>query len=436
MKKRIYIILGVVVLLCIVGYFIWNQGGGEQEEIFVKVKKGGFKITVENSGELYAKKSVDIRGPEGLRNAQIWQVKIANIIPEGQQVKEGDFVASLDRSELIDKLRSKQADLDKANSQYTQTKLDTTLELREARDNMVNLRFSQQEKKIELQQSQYEPPATIKKAEIDLEKSERAYSQATENYLIKQRKAVARMQEAAATLSQSQQSVDFLQSLLDEFEITAPEAGMVIYSRDWGGEKRREGSSISSWDPIVATLPDMSVMVSRTYVNEVDIRKIKTGQKVTIGLDAFPEKKLTGKVIEVANVGEQRPKSDAKVFEVNIEINQKDTLLMPSMTTSNLILTEAIPTAFYVPLESLNTLGDSLTYVFKKTTTGLVRQQVKAGKANSNEIQILAGLTEEDEVLISRPSKPDSYRLVKLSPAELKEDKEKPKTKSKEITQR
>jgi hypothetical protein len=109
---------------------------------------------------------------------------------------------------------------------------------------------------------------------------------------------------------------------------------------------------------------------------------------------------------------------------------------MPSMTTSNLILTEAIPTAFYVPLESLNTLGDSLTYVFKKTTTGLVRQQVKAGKANSNEIQILAGLTEEDEVLISRPSKPDSYRLVKLSPAELKEDKEKPKTKSKEITQR
>ncbi len=432
MKKRIYILLGIIILLSIAGYFFWNQGGGKQEEIFVKVKKGEFKITVENSGELYAKKSVDIRGPEGLRNAQIWQVKIANIIPEGQQVKEGDFVASLDRSELVDKLRTKQADLDKANSQYTQTKLDTTLELREARDNMVNLRFSQQEKRLELQQSQYEPPATIKKAEIDLEKSERAYNQALENYLIKQRKAVARMQEAAATLSQAQQTVDFLQSLLDDFEIKAPEAGMVIYARDWGGEKKREGSSISGWDPIVATLPDMSVMVSRTYINEVDIRKIKTGQKVTIGLDAFPEKKLTGKVIEVANVGEQRPKSDAKVFEVNIEINQRDTLLMPSMTTSNLILTEAIPTAYYVPLESLNTLGDSLTYVFKKTNTGLVRQQVKIGKANANEIQVLAGLSEEDEVLISRPSKPDAYRLVKLSPAELKEDK----AKSKNITQK
>ena len=46
-------------------------------------------------------------------------------------------------------------------------------------------------------------------------------------------------------------------------------------------------------------------MLSKTYINEVDVRRVRPGQIVEIGLDAFPDKKLTGKVIRVANVGEQ-----------------------------------------------------------------------------------------------------------------------------------
>ena len=70
---------------------------------------------------------------------------------------------------------------------------------------------------------------------------------------------------------------------------------------------------MSTWDPVVATLPDHTTMVSKTYINEVDINTVKVDQKVEIGLDAFPEKKLTGTVIEVANVGEQKPNTDAHV---------------------------------------------------------------------------------------------------------------------------
>ena len=64
--------------------------------------------------------------------------------------------------------------------------------------------------------------------------------------------------------------------------------------------------------------------MSKTYVNEVDVRKVFAGQKVEIGLDAYPEKSFRGVVIRVANVGEQRPNSDAKVFEVAVEINGTD----------------------------------------------------------------------------------------------------------------
>jgi hypothetical protein len=60
------------------------------------------------------------------------------------------------------------------------------------------------------------------------------------------------------------------------------------------------------------------------------VRKLSVGQKVAISLDSDPSKKLSGTVTAVANVGEQRPNQDSKVFEVKIEIAQADTTLRPA----------------------------------------------------------------------------------------------------------
>ena len=80
------------------------------------------------------------------------------------------------------------------------------------------------------------------------------------------------------------------------FTINAPSPGMVIYVREWNGKKKGVGSQWNTWDPTVATLPDLTQMESQTYVNEVDVRKLAVGQKVSISLDADPTKKLTGTV--------------------------------------------------------------------------------------------------------------------------------------------
>ena len=61
-------------------------------------------------------------------------------------------------------------------------------------------------------------------------------------------------------------------------------------------------------------------MISKTYVNEIDVSKVKAGQKVEIIVDAFPERSYTGTVTSVANIGEQLPNADAKVFEVLIKV--------------------------------------------------------------------------------------------------------------------
>lgn len=418
MKKKNAIILVVVSIVVLLGLFMYfgNQQTDNGGELLTKVQKGDFKIAISTSGELEAKSSTEIKGPNGLRQARIWQVTIEHLIDEGTNVKKGDYVARLDPSELQDRINELQTELQQRQSQYTQTKLDTALTLREARDQLINLNFAVEEKELVVDQSQYEPPATIKQAEIELEKAKRAYQQATQNYQLQRQKAVAEMEEAAARLAEQQNETDFLMNLAQQFQIMAPEDGMVIYKREWDGRKRSSGSMLNAWDPVVATLPDLSKMQSRTYVNEVDIRQVKAGQRVQIGLDAFPEKKLTGKVISVANVGEQRPNSDAKVFQVNIEVFESDTTLRPAMTTSNEIIAEVLKDVLYIPLECLHSQGDSISYVYLKNGLDIQRQQILAGKANANEIVIKRGLSAEDEVYLSVPEHAKDNPIVLLEP--------------------
>lgn len=411
--KKLWITLGVLIMAG-VAYALISPSQDNESDIFVPVERGDFEISVTTTGELDAQNSVRITGPRGMRAARLWQVQISKIVPEGTVVEKGQFVAELDKSGLVDKLRDEQNDLTKAESEFTQATLDTTLTLREARDQLVNLQFEMEQKKLELEQSAYEPPATIKQVEISLEKAVRDYKQAQENYKVKVAQAEAKVKSAMASLESERSNVEFLKGLEEKFTITAPENGMLIYFRDWDGVKKREGSNISAWNPVVATLPDLTLMLSRTYVNEVDIRKIKKGQKVRIGLDAFPDKKLTGEVTAVANVGEQKPNSDAKVFEVEIRVNESDTTFRPAMTTSNVIVANTVEDCLYIPLEAIHSQGDSLTYVFKRDGMGFLKQEVAIGQTNDQAAIVEKGLSQQDKVMLSFPEGGEEMDVVTL----------------------
>ena len=93
--------------------------------------------------------------------------------------------------------------------------------------------------------------------------------------------------EILSLLKKNQLEMGQLQTVSDGFTITAPSDGMLIYSREWGG-KKEPGSRVSAWNPVVAELPDLTDMISKIYVNEVDISKVSKGQDVSIKIDAFP----------------------------------------------------------------------------------------------------------------------------------------------------
>jgi HlyD family secretion protein len=431
-KKLILMSIGVPVLL--IGYLMLRGGkSSTNSDILIKVKQGPFKVEVETTGELEAKNSVKILGPTQLREFGIWQVIVQNIVDEGTVVKKGDWVANLDRSEFQTKFSQKQIELEKENAEFIQTQLDTTLQLREARDKLINLKYAVEEKRIILEQSKFEPPATIKQSQINLEKAMREYEQATENYRIKRRQNGEKMKEQSADLRKVQDEFKGMTQVMQAFTVIAPEAGMVIYHKNpWDGKPVKAGSQINMWEPTVATLPDLTKMMSKTYVNEVDVRKVQPGQPVEIGLDAYPDKRLKGTVIRVANVGEQRPNSDAKVFEVAVEMEGTDPTLRPSMTTSNKIIAKALEQALFIPLECLHNQSDTVTYVFKKDGLNIVKQEVIVGETNANDVVVLGGLHPEDQVYLSIPGDMADKKVSLLKEMDGKRQKLQPQTSPKE----
>jgi len=414
-NRRIIIGAGVLATLLLVFVLVRQRSNTTGSGIVMAVKQGPFKVEIETTGELEAKNSVKILGPNRLIEFEIWQVVIQNIVDEGTVVKKGDWVATLDRSSFQTKFAAKQIELEKENAKYIQTQLDTTLVLREARDKLINLKYAVEEKRIVLEQSKYEPPATIKQAQIDVEKANREYDQARENYNIKQRQNAEKMREQSAVFRKVQGEFTSMTTVMEGFTISAPEPGMVIYSKGWDGRPIKAGSQIQTWDPTVATLPDLTKMMSKTYVNEVDVRKVLPGQKVEVGLDAYPDKRLSGVVARVANVGEQRPNSDSKVFEVAVEIDGTDATLRPAMTTSNKIIAKQIDHALYIPLESLHNYADSVTFVYKRSGVGAQKQEVVIGEANNNDVIVVTGLGDKDEVYLSVPPgmEDDNISLLK-----------------------
>lgn len=278
----------------------------EDVAITTKVVKGAFLNEVIISGEAQSTSLKKINGPDDIRKFKLRDVKIQDLIPEGSLVKEGDYVGRLDPSEVNEQILDAQLNLETAQSKYTQEQLDTTLTLKQERTAIKDLLFDLQENRLELKQSIYEPPATIKKLEIGIERLERDLKEKTEDYKIKEQKAMAKMVEVGTEVSKISKMLDELRNLQKSFTIHSDANGMVTYAKNWDGSKRKVGSSISMWDPAIATLPDLTKMESKTYANEVDIRKIKKDLPVIIGFDAFPDVTVKGTITNVANVGEEK----------------------------------------------------------------------------------------------------------------------------------
>ena len=404
MKRKAWLIAIIAVVIILLAFFVFPSSKSESIEITTTVQKGPFEVLVYSSGQLEAQNSENITVPEQLkdREIRIYEIKITDLIEEGSVVDSGDYVATLDQKVVEEGLNKALEELDQAVNSFEDAKMDSNLNLSNFRDQITNAQEQVEEAQIILDESKYESPAIIRKAQMDREKAKRKLAQEIKGYELKERQAVSKVERSKISLRQRETRVTKLRKAYDALVITAPKGGMIMYGRDRnGGGKMKVGSTVHTYMPMIATLPDLSSMLSTTFVNEIDISNVKKGQKVILGVDAIPGKVMEGEVISVANIGQQMPKSDAKVFEVKIRVFGDVSDLKPSMTTSNTIQTAMHTDTLFIPAEAIFE-NDSLQFVYLDNKKR-IKQVVDLGSQNENYVLVNKGLSEGDVILLNEP---------------------------------
>ncbi|HPI67843.1 MAG TPA: efflux RND transporter periplasmic adaptor subunit [Bacteroidales bacterium] len=425
--KKTLISTGIVIVAITIAMIIFNKvfSSDNKEQVFTEVQQGLFEITVSNAGRLVAENSLDISGPDineatqmnggggrGRRGGMMMramELTIQDIVPEGTMVQKGDYIAQLDRTEYSNTLNEAIQSLEDMEADLEMAILDTAVSLSALRDEITNIKYQVREAQITLEESKFEPPATQRKAEINLNKQQRALEQAVKSYELKYALALRDIATARQKVQDAQEYITTLQDFLAKFTITAPASGIVMYKEEFDGSKRKAGSSLNPFDLVVATLPDLTSMLSEVYVNEIEVNKVKVGQPVVITVDALPNKVLNGTVKTVANVGEVLPNSDVKMFEVVIKINGTDSEIRPEMTSWNKIITKTVPDAIYIPLECVRANSDDVPFVVTKHKT---RQIVVLGDFNDKNVIIKEGLEPGNDIYIVPPEDYTEFKLV------------------------
>jgi hypothetical protein len=428
--KRTLIITGIIAVVIIIAMIVFGKLTSRKDtaSVYTEVKQGPFEITVTNSGDLEAEKSIDILGPEiqqsnsqgqrgggdrggmgGGDRMRLQSFKISDIVPEGTIVNKGDYIAQLDRTDYDNTLKTALENLNTLQSNLEMAVLDTAVTLTNLRDAIKNQIITVEEADITLQQSKYEPPATIRQAEISLDKQQRALEQKIKNYQLRKAKALTDIKLKKRLLADGTTLVENLQTFLAQFTIKAPSQGMVIYKEEFNGSKRKTGSQVNPFDRVIATLPDLTSMISKTYVSEIEVNKIQNGQKVIMTIDAMPGKSWTGIVTNVANIGEVLENSDAKMFEVLIKVDGINTDLRPAMTTYNKIIINSYENVVYIPTECVHAGTDGIAFVYKKNKT---RQIVVLGEMNDKNTIVKQGLEPGTSLYLIAPEEASKFKLV------------------------
>jgi HlyD family secretion protein len=410
MKRTVIITLGVVAI-AIIALFVFNKLTSKKESdgLFAEVIKGDFEIAISASGEILAENSVEIKAPEISmgRDFHASDLKIQDLVPEGTEVKEGDYIATLDKTQFDNTLKDERERLSTYRNNLEMKKLDTAVTLTALRDGLRNQKHTVEEAEITLKNSKFEPPTTIRQAEINLDRQKRLLEQKERGYELRVAKAKRDIATQKMWFNRIDRRVASLEEVLAGFVIKAPSPGMVVYKRDHHGTKIKTGSSINAFDRTVATLPDLSSLLSKIYVSEVEISKVKQGLDVDVRIDAFPDKQFKGKVYTVANIGEKLENSDTKVFEVMVKLEGSDPTLRPSMTTTNKVIINTFKDVISIPTECIHAKADGIPFVYTKNKT---KQFVVTGESNEKNVIIEHGLKPRQLVYIIQPENADEFR--------------------------
>ncbi|MCG8579481.1 MAG: efflux RND transporter periplasmic adaptor subunit [Bacteroidales bacterium] len=413
-KRKLSYIITPAILLIVIIWQPWKVMSDSYKT--ATVEKGLFETHVEVTGELKAEKAVDITVPEVSFNDEvdIWAMKIMSLVEEGKIVKKGDEVATLEPNQVEENLSEVGEKLNELYTLVEDAKIDSTLALEAQRETIQKERDRVLDAELKVEQSSFESKAVQRQTVIELEKAQRSLSKSKRDLITKTQKHKTIIARNERKLKRYERKKSLLEQLRSELTVKSPADGMIIYGNGYNGQKVKVGSRVGRWMPLIATLPDLSTLISEMYVKEIDIAKIKIDQNVNITIDAFPKRIFKGQIISIANIGQEIPGEFQNGFKVKVKLENFKEELLPGMTTTNSIITNSINETLYIDKRAV--LGnDTINYVIQKNGLSYIRKEVITGLETDEYFQITAGLNQQEKVILQFPDNVDDLKFVRLN---------------------
>jgi HlyD family secretion protein len=183
-------------------------------------------------------------------------------------------------------------------------------------------------------------------------------------------------------------------SQLGYYVITAPVDGMVVGTPTPAGETIVQGISAAQ---SLLTIADMSNMEVKALIDETDIGKVKVGQQVSFTVDAYADKAFTGKVTSISR--NATTSSNVVYYPVYIAVDAPEDLLFPTMTARVNLTVGERNNVVVVPLAAIKEEnGQKTVEVMVNGVTQ--RMPVTIGLQDDENIEIVSGLSEADQIMI------------------------------------
>lgn len=273
-------------------------------------------------------------------------------------------------------------------------------------------KLAEEKEAYEVSKLQYESyvnhvyPMQIKKAETSLKRARIKQEESAKTGVYKVAKARALLQQATQLIQDYHTQLRQDEKELNQTQILAPAPGMVVHREEYrSGQKRkpRVGDILVKNQPLM-DLPDLSSMVVKTRVREVDLFKVGVNKKATIEVDAYPHLSFNGTVtsIGVLALSDLGRISEEKYFEVRIALDSADERLRPGMTTRVTIHAQQADNVLTVPLHAV--FGEhKQNYCYVNCGSGYEKRPVVTGISNEQLMQITDGVEEGDCVCLLNP---------------------------------
>jgi HlyD family secretion protein len=448
----------ITVILLVVGaasYWLFQQGSVEPAGVAegletVLVERGDIEATVDATGTVEPAAQVTL----SFRTGGILE---AVMVDEGDEVQEGDVLAQLETAEL--ELAVTQSELGLTNAEAGLAKVQTSadvediyaarasLESAEAalarlrsgptQDEITVARADLRRAEIALQEAQevYDQWAwvggigalpqsvALQQATISYEQALAAYNLTmagpTESELRGAEAAVAQARSqlnsllenpsdedliiAQVAVDQARASLELAQLQLEGATVVAPLAGTVAFAGAEANEQVAPGA------PMV-TLIDPSSFHVDVSIDEIDIGQVEVGQEARITLDAFPDEELQGSVECLAPAASME--LGTVTYLVTVSFDPTTIRLRSGMTANVTIVTQQKEDVLLVPNRAISVDRDTgLLYVEKPVNGELVREEIEIGLQDESYTEVLRGLEEGDEVVISGSDLGDRLRM-------------------------